>query len=79
MRSDKIVFLDRAKASRVQVLEYALELERTEQLTELLMVVRDPDGNYSFVGATDEVIRDPARVIGQLEMLKQVILQNLLS
>jgi hypothetical protein len=79
MRSDKVVFLDRAKASRVQVLEYALELERTEQLTELLMVVRDPDGNYSFVGATDEVIRDPARVIGQLEMLKQVILQNLLS
>ncbi|MDB4895414.1 MAG: hypothetical protein JWN15_1676 [Firmicutes bacterium] len=79
MRSDKVVFLDRAKASRVQVLDYALELERTEQLTELLMVVRDPDGNYSFVGATDEVIRDPARVIGQLEMLKQVILQNLLS
>jgi hypothetical protein len=79
MRSDKVVFLDRAKASRVEVLEYALELERTDQVSELLMVVRDPTGNYSFLGATDEVIQDPARVIGQLEMLKQVILQNLLS
>lgn len=79
MRTDKVVFLDRSKASRVEVLEYAAELERREQLSEVLMVVRDTDGNYSFVGATDEVIQDPARVIGQLEMLKQAILGHVLS
>lgn len=72
--ADKIVFLNRSKASRVEVLEYAAGLERAEQITEILLVVRDLDGNYSFVGATDEVVQDPARVIGQLEMLKQAIL-----
>lgn len=79
MRTDKVVFLDRSKASRVEVLEYAVELERTEQLSEVLMVVRDALGNYSFVGATDEVMQDPARVIGQLEMLKQAILHQAFS
>lgn len=79
MRTDKVIFLDRSKASRVEVLEYAADLERTEQLSEILMVVRDTLGQYSFVGATEEVLQDPARVIGQLEMLKQVILQQSLS
>jgi len=74
--SEKIVFLDRSKASRIEVLEFAFDLERTEQLSEILMVVRDDHGDYSFVGATDEVLLDPARVIGQLEMLKQMILQH---
>lgn len=69
-----MVFLDRTKASRIEVLDHALNLERTDQISELMMVVRDPDGNYSFIGATDEVLTDPARVIGQLEMLKQMIL-----
>lgn len=77
--ADKIVFLNRSKASRVEVLEYAADLERSEQISELLVVVRDAGGNYSFVGATDEVVQDPARVIGQLEMLKQVILSQTFS
>ncbi|HYF92316.1 MAG TPA: hypothetical protein VD969_08705 [Symbiobacteriaceae bacterium] len=77
--ADKIVFLNRSKASRVEVLSYATDLERSEQITELLLVVRDAEGNYSFVGATDEVVRDPARVIGQLEMLKQAILTRTFS
>jgi hypothetical protein len=77
--TDKVVFLDRSKASRVEVLQYAADLERLEQLSELLLVVRDTTGNYSFVGATDEVISDPARVIGQLEMLKQAILENVIA
>jgi hypothetical protein len=77
--TDKVVFLDRSKASRVEVLQYAADLERLEQISELLLVVRDPAGNYSFVGATDEVIQDPARVIGQLEMLKQAILDHAFS
>ncbi|HWI61493.1 MAG TPA: hypothetical protein VNT75_06635 [Symbiobacteriaceae bacterium] len=72
--ADKIVFLNRSKASRVEVLEYASTLERTDQVTELLLLIRDAEGNYSFIGATDEILQDPARVIGQLEMLKQVIL-----
>lgn len=76
MRSDKVVFLDRSKASRIELLEYAAEMEKTEQLSEILMVLRDADGNYSFVGATDAVRQDPARVIGHLELLKQVILQH---
>lgn len=76
IRADKVVFLDRSKASRVEVLEFAAELERTEQLSEILMVVRDTAGTYSFVGATDEIVHDPARVIGQLELLKQMILQH---
>jgi hypothetical protein len=79
LRTDKVVFLDRSKASRVEVLEFVAELERTEQLSEVLMVVRDATGNYSFVGATDEVMQDPARVIGQLEMLKQAILDQVFS
>lgn len=79
MRADKVVFLNRSKASRVEVLEYASELERAEQLSEILMVVRDCAGQYSFVGATDDILHDPARVIGQLEMLKQVILHQTLS
>lgn len=74
--SEKVIFLDRSKASRVEVLEFAAELERMEQVSEILLVVRDPDGNYSFIGAADEVIADPARVIGQLEMLKQAILHH---
>lgn len=74
--SDKVVFLDRSKASRIEVLEFAFDLERVDQLSEILMVVRDDKGDYSFVGATDEVLQDPARVIGQLEMLKQIILQH---
>ncbi|MGE5676247.1 MAG: hypothetical protein ACM3XM_20590 [Mycobacterium leprae] len=74
MRTDKVVFFDRSKASRVEVLEYAAELERSEQLSELLLIVRDVSGNYSFLGASDEVLRDPARIVGQLELLKQVIL-----
>ncbi|HLN65434.1 MAG TPA: hypothetical protein VK464_28255 [Symbiobacteriaceae bacterium] len=74
-----MVFFNRSKASRVEVLEYAFELEHTEQLSEILMVVRDKTGNYSFVGATDEVKNDPARVLGQLELLKQIILQNAFS
>ncbi|HLN61082.1 MAG TPA: hypothetical protein VK464_05965 [Symbiobacteriaceae bacterium] len=77
--TDKVVFLDRSKASRVEVLEYAVDLERTEQISEILLVVRDAAGNYSFVAATDEVVQDPARVIGQLEMLKQVILNGAFS
>lgn len=77
--TDKVVFLDRSKASRVEVLEYAVELERQEQITEILMVVRDTTGNYSFVGATDDVMQDPARVIGQLELLKQAILDHAFS
>ncbi|HEY3363679.1 MAG TPA: hypothetical protein VGK74_01330 [Symbiobacteriaceae bacterium] len=79
MRTDKVVFLDRSKASRVEVLEYAADMERTDQVSEILMVIRDDQGNYSFLGATDEVIKDPARVIGQLEMLKQVILGQTFS
>lgn len=77
--ADKVVFLNRSKASRVDVLHYAADLERTEQITEILLVVRDTDGTYSFVGATDEVVQDPARVIGQLEMLKQAILNYTFS
>lgn len=76
VRADKVVFLDRSKASRIEVLEFAADMERTEQLSEILLVVRDTAGTYSFVGATDEIIQDPARVIGQLEMLKQMILQH---
>lgn len=79
LRKDNVIFLDRSKASRVEVLEYAVDLEQAEQLSEILMVVRDTLGNYSFVGATDEVVQDPARVIGQLEMLKQAILQQAFS
>jgi len=71
---DKVVFLDRSKASRVEVIEFAAEMERNEQISEILVLVRDADGHYSFVGAVDEVLSDPARVIGQLEMLKQLIL-----
>lgn len=71
-----MVFLDRSKASRVEVLEYVTEMERTDQVSEILLIMRDAHGSYSFVGATDEVLDDPARVIGQLEMLKQVILQS---
>lgn len=76
IRMEKVVFLDRSKASRVEVLEYAAELESNEELSEILMVVRDIGGSYSFIGATDEVMHDPARVVGQLEMLKQIILQH---
>jgi hypothetical protein len=76
MGMEKVVFLDRSKASRVEVLAYAAELERSDQVSEILMVVRDTQGTYSFIGATDEVIQDPARVIGQLEMLKQIIVQQ---
>ncbi len=72
-----MVFLDRTKASRIEVLDYALDLERSDQISELMMVVRDSVGNYSFIGATDEVLNDPARVIGQLEMLKQMILNGI--
>jgi len=72
-----VVFLDRTKASRIEVLDYALDLERSDQISELMMVVRDADGHYSFIGATDEVLTDPARVIGQLEMLKQMILNGI--
>lgn len=79
MRTDKVVFLDRSKASRVEVLEYAADMEHHEQVSEILMVIRDGEGNYSFLGATDEVLKDPARVIGQLEMLKQVILGQTFS
>ncbi|HWI51308.1 MAG TPA: hypothetical protein VNT01_04125 [Symbiobacteriaceae bacterium] len=77
--ADKIVFLNRSKASRVEVLAYATELEQTEQITEILLVVRDAEGTYSFVGATDEIVKDPARVIGQLEMLKQAIISQTFS
>jgi hypothetical protein len=76
VRADKVVFLNRSKASRIEVLEYAAEMERSDLVTEILMVVRDQAGQYSFVGATDDVLHDPARVIGQLEMLKQVILHQ---
>lgn len=79
MRTNKVVFLDRSKASRVEVLEFAADLERNEELSEVLMVIRDTAGVYSFVGATDEVLQDPARVIGQLEMLKQAILNQAFS
>lgn len=77
--ADKIVFLNRSKASRVEVLEYVTALEQTEQVTEILLVVRDAEGNYSFVGATDDIMKDPARVIGQLEMLKQAIISHTFS
>lgn len=76
--TDKVLFLDRSKASRVEVLQYVAELEQSEQVSEILLVVRDAGGSYSFVAATDEVLHDPARVIGQLEMLKQVVLSNAL-
>lgn len=79
IRTDKVVFLNRSKASRVEVLQYAAEMEHKDELSELLMVVRDNTGNYSFIGATDEVMGDPARVIGQLEMLKQMILAHVTS
>jgi len=77
--TDRIVFLDRSKASRVEVLEFAADLERTDQLSEILLVVRDTSGTYSFLGATAEVMQDPARVLGQLELLKQAILDHAFS
>jgi hypothetical protein len=76
---EKVVFLNRSKASRVEILEYAADMERTEQISELLLIVRDAAGHYSFVGATDEITQDPARVIGQLELLKQAILHHTFS
>lgn len=75
----KVVFLNRSKASRVEVLQFASDMEKKDELTELLLVVRDTTGNYSFVGATDEVMGDPARVIGQLEMLKNMILMHVVN
>jgi hypothetical protein len=74
-----VIFLNRSKASRVEVLQYAADMERKDELTELLLVVRDATGNYSFVGATDEVLGDPARVLGQLEMLKSMILLHVMK
>lgn len=77
--SGKVVFLNRSKASRVEVLQFAADMEKRDELTELLLVVRDKTGNYSFVGATDEVMGDPARVIGQLDMLRNMILQRIVN
>lgn len=76
LRGDKVIFLSRSKASRVEVLELASELERENEISEVLMVIRDQEGNYSFLGATADVVTDPARVIGQLELLKHAILAH---
>lgn len=76
LRTEKVVFLNRSKASRVEVLEYVADLEQRNELSEVLLVIRDQAGNYSFIGATEEVATDPARILGQLEMLKQIIMQH---
>jgi len=76
-RNDRVIFLSRSKEARVEVLELVGELEREDQISEVLMVVRGTDGQYTFLGATAEVMADPARVIGQLEMLKNAILNHL--
>ncbi len=76
-QSDRVIFLSRSKEARVEVLELVSELEREDQISEILMVVRGTDGQYSFLGATADVMADPARVIGQLEMLKHAIIAHL--
>lgn len=76
LRGKKVVFLSRSKEARVEVLELVNQLESDNELSEVLMVVRGTDGQYSFLGATADVLCDPARVIGQLEMLKHAILAH---